>query len=223
MQFTLNDYECEGLEPHVSKFSHRIDTFKRIVDTYGIGHAVWRFDPLILTDTINEDVLLDRISNIATQLRGYADRLVFSFADIAGYRKVSRNLDTAGVKYREWTPEQMKDFAKRLSDLNLGLQLATCSEAIDLEQYGIVHNHCIDPDLIARLSPDDTALQMWLFGAVHDKGQRTHCGCILSKDIGAYNTCPHGCLYCYANSSPCSALSNYQKLKVNHIPDSLIL
>lgn len=216
VQFTLNDYEAENIEPNVPKLTDRIDTFKRLVDSHGVGHAVWRFDPLMLTEKIGIDELLEKIRNIVLQLRGYTEKLVFSFADIAIYKKVGANLSRHGIKYREWSEPQMHAFAKELSELNqneLHLQLATCAEAIDLGTYGIEHNRCIDPDLISRLAPDDPALQMWLLGAGKDKGQRPCCGCILSKDIGTYNTCPHGCLYCYANTSPQSAIHTFQSIK----------
>lgn len=212
IQFTLNDYENEGLEPNVPAIQERIDTFKRIVDRYGFGHAVWRFDPLILTDKISITELLGKIRKIGRQLRGYTEKLVFSFADIAGYRKVGVNLSNAGICYKEWTQSQMLEFARDLSNLNaneLHLELSTCAEPINLEEFGIQHNRCIDPNLIGRLSPDDLTLQLWLFGVCKDKGQRKACGCILSKDIGTYNTCPHGCLYCYANNSPQSAIHNW--------------
>ena len=212
IQYTLNDYEHEGLEVNVPKLDARIDIFKRIVDTYGLGSAVWRFDPLILTDKIGIDELLGKIQRIASELNGYTEKLVFSFADIAGYKKVGANLRNAGINYREWTESKMLGFAGTLHDLHLPMQLATCAEKIDLSLYGIGHNHCIDPDLISRLAPDDPALQMWLFGANKDKGQRQACGCILSKDIGQYNTCTHGCLYCYATNTPTSA----QKQRYNN-------
>ncbi len=109
IQYTLNNYEQEGLEPNVPKITDRIDTFKRIVDIYGVGSVVWRFDPLILTDKISVQELLDKVNRCALELSGYTEKLVFSFADIAGYRKVGANLHRAGVNYLEWTERDMLD------------------------------------------------------------------------------------------------------------------
>lgn len=225
IQFTLNDYEAEGLEPNVPTLTQRTDTFRRLVDALGIGAVVWRFDPLILTDKINIETLLDKIAHIGNVLAGYTEKLVFSFADIESYKKVSRNLRQSGINYREWDEESMHEFASRLSALNRNkweFRLATCAERIDLSEYGIEHNRCIDPELISRLAPDDVILQNFLYNAKTDTGQRKACGCILSKDVGAYNTCPHGCLYCYANTSSASALSNYKKSIANPLTDSII-
>lgn len=218
IQYTLNDYEAERLEPNVPPLGQRIDTFRRLVEALGIGAVVWRFDPLILTDKITIDILLEKIANIANFLVGLTEKLVFSFADIESYKKVSRNLRQSGINYREWDDETMREFASRLSTLNRNnwnLELATCAERIDLSEYVIEHNRCIDPELISRLAPDDAILQNFLYNARTDTGQRKACGCILSKDIGAYNTCPHGCLYCYANTSSASAFFNYKKSIAN--------
>lgn len=225
VQYTLNDYEAGRLEPNVPSLTNRINTFKRLADLLGKGSVVWRFDPLVLTDRIYVDDLIEKITKIAEQLNGYTDKLVFSFADISSYRKVSRNLTNASVNYREWNETLMREFAEKLSALNRerwNFELATCAEPIDLSEYGIEHNRCIDPDLIARLSPDDPVLQAYLWGTGSDKGQRKACGCIPSKDIGAYNTCPHGCLYCYANTTPQSALYSYYQHKTSPITDSII-
>lgn len=225
IQYTLNDYEAEGLEPGVPALDYRIETFKRLVDILGVGSVVWRFDPLILTDKINIDTLITKITEIGDKLKGYNEKLVFSFADIAGYKKVGRNLSQAGVNYCEWEEASMREFAERLSDTNQkrwGYTLATCAESIDLSGYGIENNRCIAPDLIGRLSPDDAALQNFLYGTRSDSGQRKACGCILSKDIGAYNTCPHGCLYCYANTSPVSAMTNYRTHSSKPCSDSIL-
>ena len=215
IQYTLNDYDAEQLEPGVPRLTERIDTFKRIVDEHGLGSVVWRFDPLVLTDKISPELFLHRISAIAELLEGYTEKLVFSFADISSYRSVARNLRAAGVNYREWNEESMIDFARRLADMRLPFRLATCAEAIDLEEFGIGHNRCIDPELIARRAPDDVELQSFLQHAKQDSGQRKLCGCILSKDIGAYNTCPHLCRYCYANYSPQTVTQNFRTHTIN--------
>ena len=225
IQYTLNDYEDEGLEPNVPHLAHRIDTYRRLVDALGIGAVVWRFDPLILTDKINIDTLLDKIAHIADAVADYTEKLVFSFADIESYKKVSRNLRQSGINYREWDEESMLEFASRLANMNRdnwNFRLATCAERIDLLEYGIEHNRCIDPELIGRLVPNDAILQNFLYNAKTDNGQRKACGCILSKDIGAYNTCPHGCLYCYANSSSASSFANYKKSIAQPLIDSII-
>lgn len=225
IQYTLNDYKAEGLEPNVPPLPQRMETFRRLVDILGTGAVVWRFDPLILTDRIDINTLLDRIAHIADALVVYTEKLVFSFADIESYKKVSRNLRLSGINYREWDEESMREFALRLSMLNRdnwNFRLATCAEGIDLSEYDIEHNRCIDPELISRLAPDDAVLQNILYNAKTDSGQRKACGCILSKDIGAYNTCPHGCLYCYANTSPSSAFANYKKAIANPLTDSII-
>lgn len=256
IQYTLNDYEKEKLEQGVPALQQRIDTFKRLVDKLGKGRVVWRFDPLILTDDISIDTLLAKIEYIGDQLKGYTDKLVFSYADILSYRKVKANLEKSNIPYQEWTEAQMLDFAKKLSALNRrwGYTLATCGEKVDLQQFGIERNHCVDDALIIRFAYEDKALMDFLkvktfpmpvpnlFGeseplpedaillpnntyATHgdnrDKGQRQFCGCIVSKDIGEYNTCPHLCEYCYANSSKEIAVRNWKEHKKNQFGETI--
>lgn len=233
-QFTLNDYDVELLEPNVPALAERIDTFKWLATKIGKERVIWRFDPLLLSDKISVDVLLKRIDNIGQQLKGYTEKLVFSFIDIGSYRKVQNNL--AGFGVREFSPEEQLRFAKGLAELNkdLGLELATCGESVDLSEYGIKHNKCVDDELMMRLFNDDAKL-MEFIGAEYDmfngwqimkskrdKGQRKACGCIVSKDIGAYNTCPHLCRYCYANSSDALVKKNFVQYSQNPYSESII-
>ena len=256
IQYSLNDYEAEGLEKSVPLLAHRIDTFKRLVERLGDGHVIWRFDPLVLTDQISIDNLLAKIENIGDQLLDYTEKLVFSFADIVSYRKVQSNLTKAHVNYIDWSEEQMREFAAKLQHLNQkwDYKLATCGEKIDLTEFGVKKNHCVDDDLIIRLAHHDKVLmdylnvkilpmpQADLFGnteplpdgairlpndkyATHgdnrDKGQRQFCGCIKSKDIGEYNTCVHGCEYCYANASKEISKANYKSHQENPFSETI--
>ncbi len=255
IQYTLNDYDNERLEKGVPKVADRIRTFHKLVSILGKGRVVWRFDPLLLTDTIDIDLLLRKIEGIAEQLVGYTEKLVFSFADILAYRKVKANLEASQIRYREWTIPEMEEFAAKLSDLNKkwGFTIATCGEKIDLDKYHIEHNRCVDDDLMIRIAWQDADLMKFLGVEIHemasdlfgdnsipegalilddchyavkkknnkDKGQRQFCGCIISKDIGEYNTCPHLCEYCYANSSKEAAFKNWLTHKKDPNADTI--
>ena len=88
IQYTLNDYDDEGLEKGVKSLDYRIETFKMLSERLGNESVIWRFDPMILTDTISIDDLLRKVQNIGDQLKDSTKKLVFSYADIASYRKV---------------------------------------------------------------------------------------------------------------------------------------
>ena len=161
IQYTLNDYEKEHFEK-VPSLKKRIETFKLLAERLGKKSIIWRFDPMILTDDITIDKLLEKVKNIGDQLNGYTEKLVFSYADIKTYKKVKTNLERNGIPYHEWTEEQMEEFAEKLSTMNHErgwmFQLATCGEKIDISKYGIEHNRCIDGDLITYLAWDDKEL-----------------------------------------------------------------
>ena len=163
-QYSLNDYDAEGFEAKVASVASRIEIFKELSDRLGKKRVVWRFDPLILTDKIDVNELLRRVKRIGDELKDYTEKLVFSFVDIGIYRKVENNLKKENVNYIEWTPTLMDEFAKGIFEINKiwGLELGTCSEKIDLDKYGIVHNKCIDDDLMIDLFSDDKELMNFL-------------------------------------------------------------
>lgn len=88
IQYTLNDYEKEGLEK-VPSLLNRIETFKMLSDKLGANAVVWRFDPMILTDDITIYDLISKVEKIGDQLKGYTEKLVFSYADIKLYKKLN--------------------------------------------------------------------------------------------------------------------------------------
>jgi len=242
-QFTLNDYDKENFEPNVPKLEKRIDTFKELSDKIGKEKVIWRFDPIILTDEIDTDEIITRISELAYQLSNFTNKLVFSFVDIANYKAVKQNLSKY-CKNRNLNSNYFKGFdndskleiAEKLSKIlfeirkiNQDFEIATCAEDIELDRFGIKHNKCIDDELIIKCFSNDNQLMDFigysendeLFGdrphkvRLKDKGQRKQCGCIFSKDIGAYNTCKHLCIYCYANSSVKMVETNFKKFDKN--------
>ncbi len=230
-QYTLNDYQMEGWEPRLPSLERRIDSFKRLSDQIGKEKVIWRFDPIIVTDRLYPDDILARIENIGNQVHAFTQRLVFSFIDVDCYRKVKSNLSGLSANIRDIDPDTMDYLAKGIAALNQnwGLALGTCAEKVDLDKYDIEHNRCVDDRLIVQLFAQDDKLMEYLgyrktdqtdfladtpeysYEKIKDKGQRKACGCIQSKDIGQYDTCPHGCVYCYANASQETAQLNYEK------------
>ncbi|MFW5871632.1 MAG: DUF1848 domain-containing protein [bacterium] len=243
-QYTLNDYEKELFEPNVPALAKRINTFKELSNLIGKEKVIWRFDPIILTSELTPREILKRIWNIGNQLKGFTDKLVFSFIDINSYRKVQRNLvkETSifskdSIENSELSTEQMNEIAEGLMKIQeywkkegWEISIATCAEEIDLDKYRISHNRCIDGELMKKIFSEDKELVYYLnygklpetntlFGnefdktplsavKLKDKGQRKACGCMISKDIGMYNTCSHLCIYCYANTSKETVLKN---------------
>ncbi|WP_430812844.1 MULTISPECIES: DUF1848 domain-containing protein [unclassified Carboxylicivirga] len=227
-QYTLNDYEKENLEPNIPSLEKRLDTFIKLSNQISKEKVIWRYDPLLLSDNISVDSLINRIASIGEKINQYTNKLVFSYADISCYQKVRKNLSGHTNSYREFSEDEMNLFAEKLQKINENwkLKLATCAELVELEKFGIEHNRCVDDELIYSIGKDDKILSSWLgfensseltlfdnpaYSAnkkLKDKGQRKECGCVISKDIGMYNTCNHLCSYCYANHSDTTVQKN---------------
>ncbi len=229
-QFTLNDYDAEKLEPRVASLEKRIETFLELSQRISPERVIWRFDPLLIGRGLTAEGLLDKINRVADRIQGATQKLVISFADISAYRKVQSNLGKTGGGFREMNPAEIETIAAGLVDLRrrTGLVVGTCAENVDLSRYGIAHNRCVDDELLSKLYSNDDQLmrflgrssQVDLFSTLptkvkKDPGQRKECGCIVSKDIGSYNTCPHLCSYCYANASQESVMQKFKRRSVD--------
>jgi hypothetical protein len=220
--FTLNNYAEEGLEPGIPPFDERIRTFSELSSRIGAGRLTWRFDPILLSDTLTVDRLLERIQGIGDRLHRQTRRMVISFIDIGRYERVRRNLAAAGFSgVREPSREEIMRIARGLSELNeeWGLEIQVCGEESDLSPWGIGRGACIPYDTLIREFPHDRVLMDFLRPEedrekrkreLKDPGQRRWCGCVVSRDIGHYSTCMHGCRYCYANASPALVERNYR-------------
>lgn len=191
-QFTINDYGREA-ESHVPELSERLETFMRLSEKIGRERVIWRYDPILFSAHYTPEYHLKSFEKIASTLGKYTKKCVFSFVDLYPSKNIG-NLKR--LNFRQPSPEELDSFAGELSRIgkSSGLVLATCAEALDLSRHGIKHNSCIDKELIERI----TGVPL----NVGSDGQREHCGCFKCDDIGSYDTCPHGCVYCYANFRP---------------------
>jgi len=188
-QFTINPYN-QQLELNVPRKGGIMEVFQILSEKIGSNRVVWRYDPILLSHIIDINYHKKYFEEIAKRLSSYTTKCTISFID--NYKKTEKNLK--GTDSRELLDNEMiilsKELVKIASAYNIEIQ--TCAEKIDLESVGVKHGRCIDNAIIE----DIVGYQI---ETKKDKNQRSECGCIESIDIGEYNTCPHNCLYCYAN------------------------
>lgn len=204
--FTINDYEKESFEPNIPSLKERISTFIELSKLIGKDRIIWRYDPLVLNKFISINDLVKRIENIGNELIEYTNKYIFSFVDIHEYTKIKRRFLNSKIEIREFENAEKEEFAQRISKIysnwlnqNTNFQIASCAESINLEKYKIQHNKCIDNEYIVKQFSNNKELVDFVQkNGKKDKNQRNDCNCIVSKDIGKYNTCTHNCVYCYA-------------------------
>ncbi len=208
-QFTLNGYGFDA-EPNLPPPEQRLDTFTELARRIGSERVIWRYDPIMFTPRYTPEWHLDCLRYYAQRLRGHTEKCVFSFVDVYP-KKNGASLDRLG--HRQLGGEELDRFLRGMCSVaaDCGMKLATCAERISLESYGIEHNSCIDAALIERITGSRIKAR--------PDGQREFCGCIKCEDIGTYDTCPHGCVYCYANFRP----NTVRERMKEYSPDSPLL
>lgn len=191
VQVTINPYST-NIERNVPPKSQIIESFQKLSRLIGKERVIWRYDPIILTDKMDVNYHIEYFGKIASTLSGYTERCIISFLDM--YIKTERNMKS--INTQPISNDLMLTIAESISQISRenGIKVASCSEVIDLSSIGIEHAKCIDDKLISKILGQSIQVSK-------DSNQRESCGCVQSIDIGAYNTCSHGCLYCYANYS----------------------
>jgi hypothetical protein len=192
-QYTLTAYGTE-LEKNLTPQDWRLEAFKTLSSELGPQRVIWRYDPVII-DQEHSQIWHERMFDaLARQIAPFTRRCVISFVD--SYRHVK----IPSIP----TPVQTSLAAKfSHSAQALGLELLACAEPLDLSEAGAKPSSCVDQVLIEAITGKKIA-------AKKDPGQRRECLCCESRDIGTYNSCLHGCLYCYATTQPAKACQNYQ-------------
>ena len=183
----------KALEQQTPDMKDAVKDFIFISNRYSPGHIIWRFDPVVITDRLPFEFYEDNFARLAGALKGHTTECYFSFME--PYKKVLRNFGKyTDHKLVELSTEKRQEYAGRLSAIaeKNGMKLvACCNEYLVNGDIGMAK--CIDGERLARLFKD---MDLSTKPAPTRKG----CGFAQAIDIGAYDTCAHGCLYCYANS-----------------------
>lgn len=201
-QFTLNAYGRD-VEPNVpSKNDVMIPAFQKLSTRIGRERVVWRYDPIFLSERYTLDYHCTYFERLASRLSPYTDQCTVSFLDY--YQDTERRMHPHHIT--GISTQKKLELMERMSEIALqyGLSLATCSERIDLSEFGIRHACCIDKKRLEKIGG-------YQLDVGKDKHQRPDCGCAASVDIGMYSTCPNGCIYCYANAGTKFVQRNFSR------------
>jgi DNA repair photolyase len=197
-QFTLNDYPPE-LEPGLPSLDERCASFEKLSLRLGPERVIWRYDPIIISNNTDHAYHLAKFGALCERLAPHTRRVMISLVDY--YRKTVRNLRPlreAGYEFKIdadsslETRDLLAELARTAAKNQIEIQ--SCAEDQGFSDIGIPPGACIDGELIEHL-----------FGLgktwKKDPGQRKHCLCSQSRDIGSFGTCDHACPYCYAAGS----------------------
>ena len=196
-QFTLTPYD-KSVEKGLRDKEEILKTFCELSDRIGKDKVVWRYDPIILNDKFDFDFHKEQFSRLCIKLGKYTRQCTISFVDL--YPKLKTDI------LREISMDEMIELGKMISSTakDFGIAAKACCEKSFLYEYGIQQASCIDKGLIESICGYSLDIK-------RDKNQRDSCGCYESIDIGAYNTCRNGCIYCYANYSDVYVVNNCKK------------
>jgi hypothetical protein len=213
VQHTINAYP-RTLEQAVVDSDKAVEHIRRIADRYGPRVCVWRYDTILSTSLTPREFHLDTFARLAAALEGATDEVVISFAHV--YRKTLRNLKHAAGEFGfEWSDpdtEWKRILAGELAEISAThrIRLTVCSQPEYLAA-GAGEARCVDAGRLAEIAGRTVKAK--------EKGNREGCRCSEARDIGEYDTCPHGCVYCYAVQNRHLALERYK----NHDPLSEFL
>ncbi len=209
IQYTITGYP-RALEQAVIESERSVALIGQVAADYGPRAVVWRYDPIVFSSLTPPDFHRTIFARLAESLAGRVDEVVISFATL--YRKTARNLNAAAQAHGfTWEDPPDEDKRRLAADLAAiaaahGLTLTLCSQA-NYTVAGMNAAACVDA---RRLEDVARAWGMPCQLSPKVKGNRPGCFCHESRDIGAYDTCPHGCTYCYAVQSRTAAKRSYQ-------------
>lgn len=209
-QFTLNPYGRD-LESNLPSLSKRMDTFKRLADKIGREKVIWRYDPVLTNKKYDVDFHREKFAEMADRLKSHTEVCMLGFIDHYSHIRSAVGAFSINPLQKEEIEEMAVSFRNTARDC--GLILNTCTVKVDLTRLGIESGLCIDNRLVERITGYPIA-------AGKDKNQRDICRCVESIDIGMYESCLNGCIYCYAIKGNSRTV---QRNLSNHDKDSPLL
>jgi hypothetical protein len=209
--YTLMD-NPRPIDPRCPSLEEALSTFKALSDRIGSERITWRYDPVVFSNETNPEFHKKTYATIAKRLRGYTSRSIISLVTV--YRKARQRVDAlrqVGIEPTDCEGEALGDLMRFMASTALenGMAILSCAQERDLVPYGIRPGKCIDDGLIREVFGLEVS-------STKDPSQRKACGCVVSKDIGMYDTCLYGCVYCYATNRFDKAKENYRR----HDPDA---
>lgn len=198
----------KDIEPNVPSYKKVIKSFKTLSETLGINKVSWRYDPIFIDEKHSLDFHIEMFEKMASELADYTNDCTISFIDL--YKKVLKNFPEASEVTRQ---EQLiigENFAETAD--RYGIQIKTCVEGTLLDRFGFDSSGCMTKQVLENAIGKNLKIPK-------GKYQIRECNCVFGRDIGAYNTCLHGCKYCYANYS----MKLVKKNNKLHNPDSPLL
>ncbi len=193
---TITPYGKE-IEPFVPDKELVISYFQKLSGMVGKEKISWRYDPVFVTDKYTATYHIEQFGKMAEGLYGYTDQCVVSFIDL--YEKTKRNFK--GIRSVTGKEQEMLiDGFSRIAK-EQGIQIHLCCEDAGLIRENVDAKGCMSKAVLEK------ALGYRL-DVPKKKTARSECACLLGADIGAYNSCLHGCLYCYANYDKETVMKN---------------
>lgn len=196
--YTVTPYE-KDIEAHLHNVERRIELFNQLSEKIGKERLIWRYDPIFVSERYSILFHIETFERMASLFSNHTNRCMISFID--DYNHVKKTLAYHGIATMK--DEQIHFLAAAFSKIaaKYNISLQTCAENSDLSMHNIARGACIDRDLLEQVTGKSFLYRK-------DKNQRALCNCLEGMDIGAYDTCSHGCLYCYATTKFEKVLSN---------------
>jgi len=201
--YTLMD-NPRVMDPGCPPLADALRSFQVLAERVGPEKVIWRYDPIVVTPLTDQAFHRKAFRRIAGQLRGSTARCIVSNVHL--YRKAEQRFKEKGMEWAAPGEEDLGDLMRFMAGeaMEQGMEIQSCAQRMDLERFGVGHGKCVDDEYIAKVFGIKVTCRK-------DPSQREACSCVRSRDIGMYDTCLHGCLYCYATGSLEKAKASYRR------------